>query len=263
MLQIKDVYAGYEGINVLHGISLSVEPGQIVALVGANGAGKSTILKAISGLISIRSGTISLNEESIDRLPISARIGRGIVHVPEGRHVFGALSVFDNFRLGAFLRNRELSEDALRQEVQQIGGYFPILLKRLNEPAGNLSGGQQQMLAIARGLMAKPRVLLLDEPSLGLSPKLVSETFELIGNLRELGLSMLLSEQNAKLALKMADRAYVVENGRAPIAGTGSELSDAPAVVERYLGVGYTGQRAAGSELGQLVDRIRQAFSPE
>ncbi len=261
MLRIDSLCAGYEGVDVLHDVGLLVGPGEIVALVGANGAGKSTILKAISGLIPIRSGSVSFDGEPIDRLSISARIRRGIVHVPEGRQVFGALSVFDNLRLGAYLRTREAGENDLRSEVQKIGRYFPVLLERLDEPAGNLSGGQQQMLAIARGLMAKPRLILFDEPSLGLAPKLVSDIFHLISSLRELGLSMLLSEQNAKLALKIADRGYVVENGCVALSGTGRDLLGEPTVIERYLGLRSAINAGEGPLHESLVARLRTALS--
>ena len=261
MLQITSLYAGYEGIEVLHSISMSVGQGEIVALVGVNGAGKSTILKAISGLIPIKSGSISLNGELINRLPPSSRVVRGIAHVPEGRQIFGGMTVFDNLRLGAYVRRRELSEAEYNRQIQEVCAHFPILVERLHEPAGILSGGQQQMLAIARGLMAKPRLLLLDEPSLGLAPKLVTEVLGFIANLRDLGISILLSEQNAKLALAMADRAYVIETGRVVLSGNGRDLLGQSAVTERYLGIGAGARIGSDPRQDELARRLIEALA--
>jgi branched-chain amino acid transport system ATP-binding protein len=238
MLELDGVRIGYDGTDVVHGVSLAVGQGEIVALIGANGAGKSTVVQAVSGLLGLSGGEIRFDGRRIDRLTPRERVLLGIAHVPEGRQMFGGLSIADNLRLGAYARLKGLSEQALDGEIRRVCARFPILLERLRAPAATLSGGQQQMLAIARGLMAKPRVLLLDEPSLGLSPVLVAEMFGLIADLRADGLSILLSEQNAKLSLAIADRGYVIEMGKVTLSGPGIDLARNPEVAERYLGVG-------------------------
>jgi len=261
MLELKRVSTGYEAANVIHGIDLTVAPGEIVALVGANGAGKSTLVKAISGLLALRAGEIALDGKRIDRLNSRARVLAGVSQVPEGRQVFGGLTVLENLRLGAYARRKDIDEARMTQRIEQVCERFPVLLQRLKEPAGNLSGGQQQMLAIARGLMAEPRILVLDEPSLGLAPVLVSEIFRLIAGLRSEGRAILLSEQNARLSLAIADRGYVIENGHVTLSGTGKELLHNPAVAERYLGVGKGVSVADAPRHQQMVQRLREIFA--
>jgi branched-chain amino acid transport system ATP-binding protein len=264
MLEVKRLSTGYGGIDVIHGIDLAVGAGQIVALVGANGAGKSTLVKAISGLLPARAGEILFEGRRIDRLSPRARVVRGIAQVPEGRQVFGGLTVKENLRLGAYVHRRRLSESELERRIRAVCERFPVLLERRDEAVANLSGGQQQMLAIARGLMASPRLLVLDEPSLGLAPVLVAEIFRLIAGLRaEQGVAILLSEQNAKLSLAIADRAYVIEQGRVVLEGTGAELLKSSAVAERYLGVGHAVGQADPARHAQLVGRLKAIFERE
>ncbi|HEY3918351.1 MAG TPA: ABC transporter ATP-binding protein [Stellaceae bacterium] len=255
-LELKRISTGYEAVNVIHDVDLSVGTGEIVALVGANGAGKSTLVKAISGIIPIRRGEIAFDGKRIDRESPRARVLMGIAQVPEGRQVFGGLTVRENLRLGAYARGKDGDAAQTERNLARIGELFPILLQRLDEPAANLSGGQQQMLAIGRGLMAEPRILVLDEPSLGLAPVLVAEIFRLIASLRGEGRGILLSEQNAKLSLAIADRAYVIENGRVALSGTGQELLHNSEVAERYLGVGKGVAVADPARHAQLTARL-------
>jgi branched-chain amino acid transport system ATP-binding protein len=255
MLELRRVSTGYEAVDVIHDIDLSVAPSEIVALVGANGAGKSTLVKAISGIIPIRRGEIRFEGGRIDGDSARARVLAGIAQVPEGRQVFGGLSVRENLRLGAYAQ--DIDAAALEAAIAEIGERFPALMERLDVPAAHLSGGQQQMLAIGRGLMAKPRILVLDEPSLGLAPVLVAEIFRLIAGLRGEGCGILLSEQNARLSLAIADRAYVIENGRVTLSGTGKDLLDNAEVAERYLGVGKGVSVADAARHGRLVDRLK------
>ncbi|MBU6507276.1 MAG: ABC transporter ATP-binding protein [Alphaproteobacteria bacterium] len=261
MLELTCVSTGYETANVIHDIDLTVAPGEIVALVGANGAGKSTLVKTISGLLALRAGTITLDGKRIDGLNARARVLAGVSLVPEGRQIFGGLTVLDNLRLGAYARRKDLDDARMKQRIDHVCERFPVLLQRLKEPAGNLSGGQQQMLAIARGLMAEPRILVLDEPSLGLAPVLVTEIFRLVASLRSEGRAILLSEQNARLSLAIADRGYVIENGRVTLAGTGKELLHNPEVAERYLGVGKGVNVADASHHQQMVDRLKEILA--
>jgi branched-chain amino acid transport system ATP-binding protein len=263
MLEIKGLHTGYGGIDVIHGIDIAVAAREIVALIGANGAGKSTLVKTISGLLPVRAGEIRFAGQRIERLSPRARVLLGIAQVPEGRQVFGGLTVAENLRLGAYVHRRGMSEADIAGCIRQVCERFPVLLERLREPVGNLSGGQQQMLAIARGLMAKPCLLVLDEPSLGLAPVLVAEIFRLIAGLREQGLSIVLSEQNAKLSLAIADRAYVIEMGRVVLAGTGGQLLDKPEVAERYLGVGKGVRVADAPRRAQLAGRLKQIFATQ
>ncbi len=260
MLEVKRLHTGYGGMDVIHGIDIEVRAGEIVALVGANGAGKSTLVKTISGLLPVRAGEILFEGERIDRLSPKARVLRGIAQVPEGRQVFAGLSVSENLRLGAYVHRHTLGQAELEARMREVCALFPVLLERLGEPVGNLSGGQQQMLVIARGLMAQPRLLVLDEPSLGLAPVLVVEIFRLIAGLRDQGIAILLSEQNAKLSLAIADRAYVIEMGRVALAGTGKELLASPEVAERYLGVGHAVSVADAPRHAQLVARLKEIF---
>ena len=207
-LELQTLSAGYGGMDVIHDIDLTVRPREIVTLIGANGAGKSTLLKTISGLTRSSTGTITFNGERIEAAPTATRMRLGIVHVPEGRQIFSGLSVSENLELGAYI-HRRYSDEADAQ-LAEVATRFPVLRERMSEVAGNLSGGQQQMLAIGRGLMTRPKLLMLDEPSLGLAPRLVTEIFDLIVSLRDQGLAILLSEQNAQLSLAVADRGYVI-----------------------------------------------------
>jgi branched-chain amino acid transport system ATP-binding protein len=257
MLEIRALTAGYGRHAVVHSVDLAVGAGEIVALVGANGAGKSTLLKALSGLLPLHSGEILFEGRQIQRTSPRERVLLGIAHVPEGRQVFSTLSVAENLRLGAFaLAGLHEAEKARR--IDEVCERFPVLRERLQEPAGRLSGGQQQMLAIARGLMARPRLLMLDEPSLGLAPRLVTDIFKLVQGLREQGIAVLLSEQNARRALAIAARGYVIETGRVSLQGPGPELLANPEVAERYLGVGKAAGTLASEAQAQLAERLRR-----
>ncbi len=232
MLDVRNLEARYGRIPALKGIDLSIRPGELVALVGANGAGKSTLLRALSGVQS-SFGDVVFEGQDISALPPEQRVARGIVQVPEGRQVFGPLSVEDNLRLGAYRRGR--GEAA--QSLERVYGLFPALAERRAHAAGTLSGGQQQMLAIGRALMARPRLLLLDEPSMGLAPRLVAEIFGCVRALRATDTALLLVEQNARAALAIADRGYVLETGRIVLAGSGAELLADAGVRAAYLGL--------------------------
>jgi len=238
MLDIENLSAGYGSALVLHGVNLRVGAGEMVALVGANGAGKTTLLKTISGQLTPRSGTIAIGGTALaGRSPVT-RVKMGLAHVPEGRQIFGDLTVEENLEIGAYTQLRELPRDEYASRVAEVYRLFPILAEKKNLAAGGLSGGQQQMLAIGRGLMLKPTLLLLDEPSLGLSPLLVTEIFRILNSLRKTGVSILLSEQNARLSLAIADRGYVIETGKIVREGAGAELLASSDIMERYLGVG-------------------------
>jgi branched-chain amino acid transport system ATP-binding protein len=260
MLELKSVSTGYGRQTVVHNVSLTLKKGEVLALVGANGAGKSTLVKAISGVLSLHGGEILLEGRRIDRLSARARVLAGIAHIPEGRQVFAGLTVADNLRMGAYTRLAALSAAELSARIEAVLAPIPGLRQRLDEPAGNLSGGQQQMLAIARGLMSEPRILLLDEPSLGLAPVLVAEIFRLIERLSEQGLAILLSEQNARLSLAIADRGCVVEKGRVALEGTGEALLGDPGVAERYLGVGASVGDPGAQRHQRLVGRLKDLF---
>jgi branched-chain amino acid transport system ATP-binding protein len=254
MLELQNISAGYGGVDVIRAIDLTVRAGEIVTLVGANGAGKSTLVKTISGLVPARSGTITFDGRRIETASTATRMRLGIAHVPEGRQVFAGLTVAENLALGAYVHRGQAEQTQTR--LAQVGARFPVLRERLSALAGNLSGGQQQMLAIGRGLMAAPKLLILDEPSLGLAPRLVSEMFELIQRLRQQGLAILLSEQNAQLSLAIADRGYVIENGRVALSGSGQDLLQSKDVADRYLGVGTTPESAGPDRGGQLAERL-------
>lgn len=232
MLRAAGLQSGYGRIPALKGVDLEVHAGELVALVGANGAGKTTLLRALSG-VQRASGSILFEQAPIQDASAEKRVALGIIQVPEGRQVFGPLSVDDNLRLGAFRRGRGKT----RETLDRVYAMFPALAERRHQPAGNLSGGQQQMLAIGRALMAQPRLLLLDEPSMGLAPKLVEEIFACIRALREGDTALLLVEQNARAALSIADRGYVLEAGRVALSGTGAGLLAEPAVRSAYLGL--------------------------
>lgn len=233
MLSIDNLRSAYGRIEALHGVSLEVRSGEIVSLIGANGAGKTTLLCAISGVQPVTAGSIRLQGRSIDGMRSHQRVALGITQVPEGRQLFAPLSVEDNLRLGAWSRHAR----NLIPELARIYELFPMLAARRTSSAGALSGGQQQMLAIGRALMAKPRVLLLDEPSMGLAPILVEQILEIIRRLKVEGLTILLVEQNAHAALCIADRAYVLETGRVTASGTAAEIRVDPRVREAYLGI--------------------------
>jgi len=233
MLSVENVRSGYGRIEVLHGVSIEVCAGEIATLVGANGAGKTTLLRAISGVQPITGGSIRLEGRPIGRLPSHARVALGVTQVPEGRQLFDPLSVEDNLKLGAWSRRGV----DLADEIARIYALFPMLDAMRRTPAGALSGGQQQMLAIGRALMARPCLLLLDEPSLGLAPKLVDQILETIQRLKHEGLTILLVEQNAGAALAIADRAYVIENGVITMSGAAADVRSDNRVREAYLGV--------------------------
>ena len=232
MLEVSALSSHYGRIQALTGIDLTVAEGELVALVGANGAGKSTLLRAISG-VQPSSGKIIFNGKDIGATSPERRVGLGIVQVPEGRQVFGPLSVEDNLRLGAYTRTRAESGE----ELERVYAMFPALRERRGQAAGLLSGGQQQMLAMGRGLMAQPRLLLLDEPSMGLAPRLVEEIFAKVRALKEAQTTIFLVDQNARAALAVADRGYVLETGRVVLAGSGRELLADGQVREAYLGM--------------------------
>lgn len=231
MLNISDLHASYGRIEALHGISLSVNQGQIVTIIGSNGAGKSTLLNCISGLINWK-GSIKFEGKELSNK--SHKVVRtGIVQVPEGRRIFAGLSVYDNLLAGSYLNTNGREVERLLQEQFEL---FPILKERSKQDAGTLSGGEQQMLAIARGMMSKPKLLLLDEPSLGLAPKIVDTVFNTIKTIRDNGVTILVVEQNANKSLSICDQGYVIEDGRIIMKGTGKELLSNPQVTEAYLG---------------------------
>lgn len=232
MLEVSELHSGYGRIEILKGIELTVPAGKIVSLIGSNGAGKTTFLMTLSGLVSARKGNILFEGEKIEKLQPDAIVRRGIVQVPEGRRIFPHLTVGENLDLGAYTRrDKEVARD--RTEMLSL---FPILEKRLKSLAGNLSGGEQQMLAMARSLMARPRLLLLDEPSLGLAPKVIEQVFLLIRKINERGITILLVEQNAWKALELSDYGYVIESGRIQLEGPSEELLVNPMVKRAYLG---------------------------
>ena len=233
LLQIQDVAVYYGGIQALKGVSLHLDVGELLAIVGANGAGKTTLLRTVSGVLRARSGSIRFDGRDVTRLPPHAIVGLGIAHSPEGRQLFGGLTVVENLRLGAVQRS---DRAAVEQDFEYVFELFPILRERRQQRAGTLSGGEQQMLAIGRALMARPRLLLLDEPSLGLAPLLVERIFDVIARLKSERVTLLLVEQNARMALEVADRAYVMETGRIKLTGSAAELAANPDVERAYLG---------------------------
>lgn len=233
MLRIKDLTVNYGGINALRSISLDVPDGKIVTLIGANGAGKSTTLRTISGLVKASSGSITWNEQELLGKPIDAIVSGGIAMAPEGRRVFADLTTLENLRIGAYLRT---DKDEIEKDIEWVYSLFPRLKERSWQYAGTLSGGEQQMLAVGRALMSKPKLLMLDEPSLGLAPLVVQDIFKIIRILNDQGVTVLLVEQNANMALKIADIAYVLETGAITLSGSGSELLNNPQVKEAYLG---------------------------
>jgi branched-chain amino acid transport system ATP-binding protein len=233
VLEVEALHSAYGRIEVVKGVSLSVRQGEIVALIGSNGAGKTTLLRAISGVQPMVAGRIDFAGQRIERMPPHRRVALGIAHVPEGRQVFAPLSVEDNLRLGAFRR----TDAGILSDADRVYGMFPVLAAKRRDPSGGLSGGQQQMLAIGRALMARPKLLLLDEPSMGLAPLLVRQILDAVVRLKDEGVTMLLVEQNASAALAISDRAYVIESGRITHTGTGAALLDDPRVRQAYLGL--------------------------
>jgi len=257
LLELKSVSVGYGYNRVLHNVDLALERGEIVTLLGANGAGKSTLVKSISGLLRIETGNILLDGEPIEALPAAERLRHGIAHIPEGRQIFAGMTVAENLELGAYA-----SSDADHAErLESVFALFPVLRERMRDIAGNFSGGQQQMLAIARGLMSKPRILLLDEPSLGIAPLLVAEIFRLIVALRAQGITILLAEQNARQALSIADRGYVFENGKITLSGASKDLQNSPEIAERYLGMG-SATEVSGAASATLAGKLRTVLFP-
>jgi branched-chain amino acid transport system ATP-binding protein len=232
MLAITSLRAGYGKIEVLHDVALAIEQGQIVTLIGANGAGKTTLLKTISGLIRPTAGAIEFAGQSLTRRAPHKIVALGLSHVPEGRAILKRMTVFDNLRMGAYARR----DNAIAHDIDAAFARFPVLAERRDQLAGTLSGGEQQMLAIGRALVARPRLLLLDEPSLGLAPKIVTRIFQTLRELKAEGKTILLVEQNARQALQVADRGYVLERGRIAFSGSGTALLAMPEVRQTYLG---------------------------
>ncbi|MEQ6378224.1 ABC transporter ATP-binding protein [Bacillaceae bacterium S4-13-58] len=233
MLKLEDVHAYYGYIHALKGISLQVEEGSIVTLLGANGAGKTSILKVVSGMLKPSSGSITFQKEDLAKLSPEKIVSHGIVQSPEGRQIFPELTVHENLQIGAYTRKDKKN---LKASYEMVFGYFPRLKERQNQLAGTLSGGEQQMLAIGRALMANPKVLLLDEPSLGLAPLIVKDIFKIIQDINKQGTTVFLVEQNAKQALSISKYAYVLETGKVILEGKASELKDDPKVIQAYLG---------------------------
>ena len=231
MLKVEDIHVYYGNIHAVKGISFHVDEGEIVSLIGANGAGKSTVLKTISGVLRAKSGSISFLGPDITKGEAHKFVRQGIAHVPEGRRIFLKMTVMENLEMGAFTRKEVSKED-----VEKVFERFPRLKERQSQIAGTLSGGEQQMLAMGRALMSSPKLLMLDEPSMGLAPLLVEQIFDIIKTLHAAGTTILLVEQNAGMALEIADRAYVLETGRISLSGTGAELADSEDIKKAYLG---------------------------
>lgn len=233
MLKVEKLNVHYGVIHALKDVSMEVKEGEIVSLIGANGAGKTTLLQTISGLLKKTSGEVMFLSKSMNKVSAKNIVKEGITQVPEGRHIFPGMSVYENLLMGAYLRK---DKDGIKADLQDIYQRFPILEKRSSQDASTLSGGEQQMLAMGRALMARPKILLLDEPSMGLAPILVKEIFNIIKDINEKGTTVLLVEQNAKMALSIADRAYVMETGNIVMTGTGAELVNSPEIQKAYLG---------------------------
>ena len=233
MLEIRNINVHYGVIHALKNISMKVEEGEIVTLIGANGAGKTTTLRAISGIKKLTDGEIFLGDKSLTKVTAQEIVKLGLSQVPEGRRIFQEMTVLENLELGAFLRR---DKDGIQQDMKGVYERFPILGERKGQIAGTLSGGEQQMLAMGRALMSKPKILLLDEPSMGLAPLLVNEIFSIIRDINKSGTTVLLVEQNANMALSIADRAYVMETGNIVLEGTGEELSKSDDIKKAYLG---------------------------
>ncbi len=234
MLELKDVNVHYGAIHAIHDVSLTVNDGEIVSLIGANGAGKTTILHTITGLKKSTSGSILYNGKDLTKVEPSKIITLGMAHVPEGRHIFPTMTVAENLEIGAYIRN---NKEEIAKTLESVYEKFPRLKERRKQLAGTLSGGEQQMLAVGRAMMSKPDIILMDEPSMGLSPLLVKEIFKIIKEVHAAGITVLLVEQNAKMALSIADRAYVLETGRIAMSGDAKDLLNDPKVKKAYLGL--------------------------
>jgi branched-chain amino acid transport system ATP-binding protein len=234
LLEMKDAVLNYGKIQALHGISLEVNEGEVVSLIGANGAGKTSTMRALSGVRGLHSGSVVFEGEDVTRLRADQRLRRGLVLCPEGRGIFPGMTVTENLSMGAFTRK---DKAAIDEDYDRVFGLFPRLLERKKQVAGTMSGGEQQMLAIGRALMSRPKLLMLDEPSMGLAPMLIQQIFDIITEISQQGTTILVVEQNAKQALSRSDRAYVLETGNIVKSGTGTELLDDPSVREAYLGV--------------------------
>ena len=233
MLEVRDLNVYFGVIQAIKDISFDVDKGEVVALIGANGAGKTTTLHTVTGLLSPKSGSITLNGKDLTKVPAHKIVGMGMAHVPEGRRVFASLSVYDNLKMGAYTRS---DKKEINDSLEMVFEYFPRLKERRNQVAGTLSGGEQQMLAMGRALMSCPSIILMDEPSMGLSPLYVGEIFEIIKKIKKEGATVLLVEQNANMALSVADRAYVLETGKIIIDGKASDLLNDERVRKAYLG---------------------------
>ena len=231
MLKVENLKVSFGGIEAVKGISFEVKEGEIVTLIGSNGAGKTTTLRTISGIVKSRSGKVIFNNKNITNIEPSEIVKMGITLCPEGRRIFPDMTVLENIKIGAYLRNDDITAD-----IKKCQRLFPILKDRENQLAGTLSGGEQQMLAVARSLMSKPKIMMLDEPSLGLAPLIVKNIFEIIKEINNEGVTILLIEQNANMALRIADKAYVLETGKIVTEGTGKELLNDPKIKEAYLG---------------------------
>lgn len=236
MLEVNELHVFYGAIHALKGLSFHLEQGEIVTLIGANGAGKSTILNSVSGLLHPRHGTITFEGNEITHVPAQLIVPHGIIQIPEGRKIFATLTVYENLDLGAYTRT---DKGEIEKDLEMVFERFPRLRERKNQLGGTLSGGEQQMLAIARGLMARPKLLLLDEPSMGLAPILVEQIFDIIQDINNQGTTILLVEQNAQMALSIADRGYVLETGKIVLEGAAQELLENPMVEAAYLGGGH------------------------
>jgi branched-chain amino acid transport system ATP-binding protein len=234
LLEMKDAVLNYGKIQALHGISVEVNEGEVVSLIGANGAGKTSTMRALSGVRGLSSGTVFFDGEDVTKLRADQRLRKGLVLCPEGRGIFPGMSVTENLNMGAYTRK---DKSAIDEDYDRVFGLFPRLLERKKQIAGTMSGGEQQMLAIGRALMSRPKLLMLDEPSMGLAPMLIQQIFDIISEISQQGTTILVVEQNAKQALTRSDRAYVLETGNIVKTGTGTELLDDPSVREAYLGV--------------------------
>ncbi|MBP7688131.1 MAG: ABC transporter ATP-binding protein [Thermoflexales bacterium] len=234
MLELRDVHSYYGNIHALKGISFSVEDGEIVTLIGANGAGKSTTLRTIQGLMRPRQGSVILNGVALEKLPTDQIVAQGVSQAPEGRQIFPRMTVLENLEMGAYQRH---DKDGIQKDLNRIFELFPRLKERIKQAGGTLSGGEQQMLAMGRAMMARPKVLMLDEPSMGLAPILVEQIFDIVKEINEQGTTILLVEQNAMMALSVANRGYVLEVGQIVLQGTAEELSNNKQVQDTYLGV--------------------------
>lgn len=234
MLEVKDLHVYYGLIQAIKGVSFEVNEGEVIALIGANGAGKTTILHTITGLLQPKEGSVFFEGTDITKIPSHKIVSMGMAHVPEGRRVFANLSVYQNLKMGAYTRK---DKKEIEEKLEMVYQHFPRLQERKNQLAGTLSGGEQQMLAMGRALMSNPKMILMDEPSMGLSPLLVKEVFSIIEYCHECGITILLVEQNAKMALGIADRAYVLETGKITMSGDAKEMMENEAVKKAYLGV--------------------------